>query len=915
MLIIDVLLAYPAQARFYGHALAFAVLAVHFMQLIPFTLAVVSVEERKVLAYDCSAPSWMEPVQEATTTHCKGGDPIKEKVPVIMRLLQRATYTEIKVKKCTWTSTITTVFCGNYDHETSMAAKSTVQQNSYVTIEGCKKFHSDLFWEDKHTAQIEPLRKNGNTHFLRQLVGSYVIEDGHVDCIGGTLAIPGRPVLTDVTQVEHVTILLEEMPANVHNVKGEVTVLGTVLGGNVVDGGSVGGTGTYTWTDVDVTRAKTCHMYNPKEDLDANGDRGNGDIEGELITTEEGQEWFQGHSKSHVKLRLKSAITECGRTVHPTNFAILFVTRDLELKAFARPLPTAEMSPSTHMNQQDAFVHDVLKDELHRSLTETIEFVCKSDELHRRTRYAQIAAERSAALDGETVGLGDGWFITRAGDGWHRYLCRSFYAEAVNIGQCFSGLPVKLSEDDLARYQRVNYLGPAEKHRAGQTAPMSDVVVVEGTEKNVSAVRKPYGYEPDHAVERQFFITPVSHRLTLAGGPRPCVPHMPGIYRNSNGRWLGVNPQIQLLHKVTVVDNNITVPEFKALANFDAEGGGIYSAADLRLQEEMQQVPRWKDDLSTKMARTVMHDPTYDQNSNDDRQVFRKMPALGLDVLAGFWALLDRLASMMAVLLGFMALVKLGTGTCGCCLRCFAVWEQFGCGPGLCVAAAPSWLSVTGAQRRVAGWYWRNRRYNPQDNGRYPHGHGKEADMELGLPASSRHCSRGGLGPAPSAPARGRGWAEVDYTMEREHIRPMQSRWAEAARQTRTLGRHGYEAAEQGGRLALATSAAIPGARAAYDHGREAVAVVTRQPAVAAVHETGVRFSNLLRQSRARDTDATTETDGGRSDSTTRSARLRRFQERRDARRASKKEYPDLPVPSDSDRHPATTDAEAPKRE
>ena len=50
----------------------------------------------------------------------------------------------------------------------------------------------------------------------------------------------------------------------------------------------------------------------------------------------------------------------------------------------------------------------------------------------------------------------------------------------------------------------------------------------------------------------------------------------------------------------------------------NAEGGGLYSAEDMRLQEEMQQVPRYQEDLGQKMTRSIMHSGAYQANVGND---------------------------------------------------------------------------------------------------------------------------------------------------------------------------------------------------------------------------------------------------------------------------------------------------------
>ena len=820
---------------------------------------VVSRDERLVEAFDCSAPSHLEPVEEATDAHCDIEEPIHRRRPAQMRLLQKATYTRIEIRKCTWIQDVVTKYCGNYDHETSIQQLTTYQQVKEVSVAECLGYLDDLTWTEAKTARVEPLKMSAVTHFVRSVVGKTTIQRYHVDCEGGVLNIPGMGIFEDIIQTEHVSLTLETMDGDVSNLDGSVTVGGMRLLDPAGNGGSVSGTGTYTWKDPKVDSAQACHLYNPRPDHKTNGI-----LKGEIMTTDEGAEWFQSLGDGHVKVQLKAAITECNRSIHPTNYAILYITEDLTKPEFARALPVQEQSISTYMNQQDSFIHDVLRDEITRTLNQAIRVACQQDEAKRRTAYARIAAEKSAALDGETVALDEGWFITRAGDGWHRYQCRRLYAEAVILDSCFSGLPVRMNDEDLAIYQRLNFMGPPEKARVNDPKPASDVQVVEGTETNKVEEGHETKYDPLPA-DRQFFVTPVSHRLTLSGAPRPCVPNMPGLYRNKYGRWLAVSPGLTLETVNPSEKMNSTRHRLSAIANFNAEGGGIYLASDMRLQEEMQQVPRWKDDLSTKMARTIMHNDQYDPNSSDENAVFRRMPDVGLAWLAGLWAMIDRLAGLMAIVLGFLAIFRLMAGSFGCVIRCFAVWEQFGCGPGMCAAAAPRWLSIGGTQKRVAGWYWRNRRFNPEAHGRYAHGSGAGRNLELGLGPDHPAVMQRGL--APSAPSHHQGLAAVAGDVGA-----------------------GFE---RGVRWARATAPLVPGAATTLAGVSQ---VVTAQPVLAAAGEAGVRFSRLLRQDQLHHESEGAEGPHEAAAGLDRGSRQRRSREAREARRASRLEYPRLPA-------------------
>ena len=62
-------------------------------------------------------------------------------------------------------------------------------------------------------------------------------------------------------------------------------------------------------------------------------------------------------------------------------------------------------------------------------------------------------------------------------------------------------------------------------------------------------------------------------------------------------------------------------------------------------------------------------------------ECMKSMPTFGNWYLATFWLVLVRLANIMAILLGLLALLKVISWTFGLVLRCVAVREVLGCGP------------------------------------------------------------------------------------------------------------------------------------------------------------------------------------------------------------------------------------------
>ena len=117
-----------------------------------------------------------------------------------------------------------------------------------------------------------------------------------------------------------------------------------------------------------------------------------------------------------------------------------------------------------------------------------------------------MAAEQRVSLDGEIASLGNGVFVTAAGDAWYRYSCKKILVYAKQLPACYAALPVIVTKTDR------NYYFSAK------------------------------GTVDDN--NTQFFITPHSHLLTTTGIELDCVPEVAPVYRGSTGKWLRASPTL-----------------------------------------------------------------------------------------------------------------------------------------------------------------------------------------------------------------------------------------------------------------------------------------------------------------------------------------------------------------------------------
>jgi hypothetical protein len=77
---------------------------------------------------------------------------------------------------------------------------------------------------------------------------------------------------------------------------------------------------------------------------------------------------------------------------------------------------------------------------------------CTADMEMWEQNFGQLAAEQRTKAEGETTTLGDGSFVTAAGEAWYRYQCRPLQVQARDNAFCYNALPVDVAAHNKARY-------------------------------------------------------------------------------------------------------------------------------------------------------------------------------------------------------------------------------------------------------------------------------------------------------------------------------------------------------------------------------------------------------------------------------------------------------------------------------
>ncbi len=313
-----------------------------------------------------------------------------------------------------------------------------------------------------------------------------------------------------------------------------------------------------------------------------------GPLRGMDVTDSAGSTSFITNDGSDLRLEKKDPVSRCGEIVYRTDFPSLYLTKALDHRPFNRPLHASDLSAILYSNVKDAYLHSVVVSNQRKEFAQRRRKRCKADAARRADQHTMRMAEQGALLDGETASLGNGNFISAAGEVYYSFQCRpvTVRARTVSNGKCYVGLPVALGEADYHMYLRAVGMRKAE---ANQWKMRTKGGPDDAGSKEEPAVDDEVDAEPPFF----FFLEPRTHRITEEAITAPCsYPFLP-LYKNVHNRWVAyagneyrvaasptiINSDKSDLHEV--LDNKVPQHNWA--------GGGIYDYDTIR------RLRRWRD--------------------------------------------------------------------------------------------------------------------------------------------------------------------------------------------------------------------------------------------------------------------------------------------------------------------------------
>ncbi len=316
------------------------------------------------------------------------------------------------------------------------------------------------------------------------------------------------------------------------------------------------------------------------------------------------------------------------------------------------------MSVSLFSNVNDRFVFDTVKSDYVRALRYLREKQCKENREMKASHYAARAAEQGALMDGETAALGNGQFVTAAGEAWYQYRCKKIKvtARVDSLPTCYNALPVTLGEEDYKHYVA------ARSHQTAKLAEsLGDKELDEDDE--LPAVR------PIPARDA-FFLEPKTHRLLSQSLARPCVPSLEPMYPNSLGKWITYSPQgIRRAADPRTVDggtfNLDDLPISTTPADWDQ--GGIYERELLDRWELLTTSVRGGEAIAIELYNKIIRNLKKKSNPqlNSVSNFFPSMQGLPafvqgpLNFLQSFWYYIQQYGHICSILVGTAIILNL----------------------------------------------------------------------------------------------------------------------------------------------------------------------------------------------------------------------------------------------------------------
>jgi hypothetical protein len=156
-----------------------------------------------------------------------------------------------------------------------------------------------------------------------------------------------------------------------------------------------------------------------------------------------------------IRLILRRPAQLCGEaTGLRTNYENLYLMDEIYADQVSSSLPLGEVSTITYANQQDGFLFGEMSAHVKAEFGVLLEFNCRQEQHREQSPLGSKGTEECPHMDGYTVGLEEGWFLTYAGELMYHYSCRPIIVVGRDDASCYSALPIDLVVEDQKRLSK-----------------------------------------------------------------------------------------------------------------------------------------------------------------------------------------------------------------------------------------------------------------------------------------------------------------------------------------------------------------------------------------------------------------------------------------------------------------------------
>lgn len=583
---------------------------------------------RHIVGYDCSNPLDVTPLRsDATIQSCNKTPRPKSQRNAEFLLLQSRDKVSIKVKNCVITETIIPHYCGMFSHSVFAPRWLQIEQDVSLSPEQCEQIWTNFKYVDP-TGISHSIIPGDTKHVTYFAAGSTDDSTGSIKCQGSSFRYQGRTYEDMVVTVQQKVTILKQPAEILDNDLVHIPRLAIKLACSASTLKCVSPNfGTFIWS----LPSNTCRYIKIRR------------TKGLIISDDSGQDTYMSNDGTLIRLALVNPTSKCGVVVYETNYARLFLTADLATDAFGDSTPH-DLSIYTYANQQDGWLHGSLTSYIVEEFYKVHEYICRLLLSHGSSDYDRILAAQHGSIDGDTAFLGQGHFVTAAGEVYYRFRCSRIIVTARNSPSCYSSIPVTLSPADFNRYHLLHDL-----------------------DSNNSTI--------------EFFLEPHSRRLTVRGIKIKCPALFKPMYTGLNGNMIRLNPELSFVDPPAVLS-----PEsFRELSlsqpdNPDFDQGGIYEPEIIRSHEKYTTSQRAVQDVSHTLASSAQDHDWFSNSATaqallDPLTLSNKLSSAVQGLLPDFptlgllWDSLVSWGSFCSVIMGIVYFLTLIGGCCSCCVK------------------------------------------------------------------------------------------------------------------------------------------------------------------------------------------------------------------------------------------------------